>query len=85
MTDEDIVELGLRAEALLGSATFKFVVDHLAEEYANNILGSNAHDTVTRESNYHLHQALQHIVATLNALQARAHAIVEQSQQEDNE
>jgi hypothetical protein len=80
-----MVELGLRAEALLGSDTFKFIVDFLSDSYANNILQSSPTDTEARETNYHLHQALQHIVAQLGAFQARAHELVRQGQQEDNE
>lgn len=80
-----MVELGLRAEALLGSDTFKFVVSYLSESYANNILQSNPHDTETRETNYHLHHALSHIVDQLGAYQARAHELVRQGEQEDTE
>lgn len=85
MTDEDVVELGLRAEALLGSSTFKFVVDYLAESYVNNWLTSNPHDAETREVNYHLHHALNDIVAQLGACAARAHELVEEGQQRDDE
>lgn len=85
MTDDDIVELGLRAEALLGSSTFKFVVDYLSESYANNILQSAPEQNDIREQNYYLHQALQHVVSQLGAYQARAHEIVQQNQQEDAE
>jgi hypothetical protein len=90
VTDEDRVELGLRAEALLQTNTFKFLIDHLGEQYANAILTSAPAQADVREENYHLHHALQAIVEQLGIYVAAAHKLIQdgqsdEGQQEDEE
>jgi hypothetical protein len=77
--------LGLRSEALLGSTTFKFVVDYLAESYCNNILGTEPEDQLIRERNFHLHYALNHIVQQLGAYAAAAQSLIQEGQRDDDE
>lgn len=85
MNEEQIVELGSRAEALLGSKTFKFVVDYLANSYANNILQSAVPATEAREQNYYLHRALADIVGQLAGFtQAKDEIMSRRSQEEED-
>lgn len=73
--------LGARAQALLGSGAFKFVVEFLSESYANNILTSAAQDTATREQNFHHHRALSDIVSQLNAFVAAGQLVTDANQE----
>lgn len=85
LSDEDRVELGLRAEALLSSHTFKTCIAHLREQYTDAIFTSGPQDTAAREEAYNSHQALQNIVSQLGVYVAEAHLIIERGEQQDNE
>jgi hypothetical protein len=76
------VELGLRAEVLLQSNTFKFCVDHLSTQYTNAILTSRPEDRDGREHHYHLHTSLQDLVSQLGVYVAEAHDLMADSEQE---
>lgn len=85
MTEEQVIELGFRAEALLKSNTFKFVVDQLAIGYSNNILASKPHERQVREENFYLHKALSDVVAQLSAFVAAKDEIERQLENKDEE
>lgn len=85
MTEEQVVELGVRAHTLLTSHTFKFVVDHLHEQYTNAILGSKPEERQTRENFYHLHKALSDIVGQLGAYVQAKDGVVKAQEDKEQE
>lgn len=85
LTEDEIVELGVRSAALLGSSTFQYVVRYLTDSYTSNILETRFDDTKEREKNFHLHHALQDLVNQLSQYAAASERIVEERQADEDE
>jgi hypothetical protein len=64
---EQMIERGLQAEALLTAPTFQAALVAVMDNYANTILLTKPHERQTREDNYHLHRALNDVVAQLGS------------------
>lgn len=85
MTQDQIVELGIRAEALLQSKTFSFVVAHLTEQYTNAMLQSAPNEQDKREHLYHLNRALSDVVSQLSSYVTSRDTILAARAQDEQE
>jgi len=85
VTENEIVELGVRAQLLLTSETFRKVVSHLGDQYANLILTSAPNEGDKREDGYHQHRALNDIVTQLNLYVGQKDQILEQRKMAEQE
>lgn len=80
-----MVELGIRAEALLNSKTFRLVIDHIASLYVSNILTSALEEREKREDQYHMHRALNDVVSQLSGFVITRDTILKGREQQEDE
>ena len=66
MTEDDIVERGIRSQELLLNATMAYVVDELIKEINNTFLMSAPEDEGVRQRAYYAYQGVKDIVGLLN-------------------
>jgi hypothetical protein len=73
LTDAEhaIVVKGTQAAFLLSQEAFQQAINDLGQEITDKLLNTEMSETKTREELFHLHKALQYLVATLQ--QAVAH------------
>ncbi|GAB5503423.1 hypothetical protein [Pyruvatibacter sp.] len=85
LTEEQIVQIGTGAEAILGSDVYQFLMNYLHTEQMAKIIQSKPHETKTRESAYYAAQALQSFNDSLAQFTQQAKAIAEAQAEADEE
>lgn len=84
MTEEQIVERGLRAQEVLLNPTVGLVVDDLIRIITDTFLSSKAEDEDARQRAYYAYQGVRDVVGLLNQMvAAKEQVIAAQRAQED--
>ena len=86
MTDEEVVERGIRAEHLLINETFQHSVQDLVKLLSESVLTTAPEDKDRRERIYYAYQGLNDLVGLLNQfVSARLEVEARLKQAEDEE
>ena len=83
LTDDQTVELGTRADALLSSATFNYTIGSLVEQYTAEMFTTAPEQQDERERLYYLHHALCDIRNRLQVWVAQKDVILAQHELEE--
>lgn len=83
--EEQAVEEGTAAQALLDSPSFIITIDRLRQQCAEAILTSDPHKGAEREASYNLSRGLSAITVELIALAARAETVLENAARQSAE
>jgi hypothetical protein len=70
MTDQEVVERGIRAEHLLKDETFQLVVDDLVKLLSDMFLTSKPEEQDKRQNVYFAYQGVNDVVSLLNQMVA---------------
>ena len=76
MTNEEIVERGLRAQEVLTNPTVSLVVDDLIKIITDSFLTSDPQDEDARKRAYYAYQGVRDIVGLLNQMVAVKEQII---------
>lgn len=76
MTNEQIIERGIRAAEVLTSSTVQLVVDDLVKIITDSFLGSAPDDEEGRKRAYYAYQGVKDVIGLLNQMVAAKDQII---------
>ena len=76
MTNEEIIERGIRAQEVLTSPTVQLVVDDLIKIITDGFLSSPPEDEDMRRRSYYAYQGVRDVVGLLNQMVAAKDQVI---------